>query len=148
MLNFMLSIVLVFSTLSLPKADVLAQQLVDSAQSNEIDPVLWAALVYHESRFDSRRLSSRGAFGLAQLHPAYHADVRRKGDWANLYRGATVFAGLLQECLQPRRAVAAYRLGHCANGSRETDKVMRTYRQWSWRWRAYSSLPATIVDDR
>lgn len=144
MLSFMISLVLTLSTLPLPKADQLAQQLVDSAQSNDVDPVLWASLVYHESAFKSRRYSALGAFGLAQLHPAYHADVLGKGDWANLYRGATVFAGYLSQCGGAYRAVAAYRLGHCAPTGPETAKVMRTYRIWSGRWRAYSSLPAKV----
>lgn len=135
MLTFLLSMLIYLNPgLSYPQAATLSEQLVDAARSNDIDPILFASLVYHESGFVRTRVSPAGAFGLAQLHPAYHLDVRGKGDWANLYRGATVLAAYRKKCGGEWRAVAAYRSGQCTTVGPQTKKVFKTQRQWAARY--------------
>lgn len=44
------------------------------AKKSDIDPVMFSALIMHESRFNPNAISSEGAKGLAQVLPRWHKD--------------------------------------------------------------------------
>ncbi len=49
-----------------------------SAQRNDLDPALVAAVIYAESRFDAQARSSQGAVGLMQVLPETAAQIARE----------------------------------------------------------------------
>lgn len=62
-------------TLSLPEKVLLADRIIRLAHQYDVDPLLVAAVMHIESRFDPRAKSNRGALGLMQVKPIVVKDV-------------------------------------------------------------------------
>lgn len=126
-------------------AEKLATQVIDAARSNGHDPILFASLIEQESHWDPRARSPMGAYGLAQLHPAYWPPTSYQTPWQQLYQGATVLAMYREKCGGDWRAVAAYRSGSCATVGPATKRVFKLHRVWANRWRQMEKQ-ATLQD--
>ncbi|MFA4016086.1 MAG: hypothetical protein RUDDFDWM_001187 [Candidatus Fervidibacterota bacterium] len=100
------------------KASKIAKALVDSANHNNIDACLLAALVARESSFRHETRSPSGAIGLAQLMPETAAalGITDPTDIAQNLEGAARYLKMLIELWHGREdtfemALASYRLG-------------------------------------
>lgn len=86
----------------------------DISRAHEIDPKLVATVVKHESAFDPRAVSHKGAIGLMQLMPGTAKDmgVRDPYDsYENLRGGIRYLKQQLQEFGSVELALAAYNAG-------------------------------------
>lgn len=94
------------------------------AQEYNLDWLLVSSIIYHESRFRYKAVSSKGACGLMQIMPGTALDVARKLGWqnfslddifkprVNLELGCYYFKSLLREFNNDTRlALAAYNSG-------------------------------------
>lgn len=119
------------------RAESLATTHVVAARSAGVSVALLVALNKWESDFDENAVSHAGAFGISQLLPAYHMDVRgycavhpELCSVAVITRGAEVLAHYKRRCATNARAVYAYRNGtpggKCGGPDKNTLKVLRT----------------------
>ncbi len=138
-----------------------AEILLAAAENHSVDPLLLAAIVEVESRFDPRAVSPVGARGLMQLMPA-HAAADPFDPAQNVDAGARYLGRLLERYdADLQLALAAYNAGP-ANVSRfggvppfrETrryiEKVTRLYRQrlesaWAAEGRAVPERGVEVV---
>ena len=77
--------------------------------------------MYQESRFLQSAVSSKGDYGICQIKGEYHEAVKAaagipwadlKADpWANIYAGAFLMAGFIQEAGDLNTAISAYNTG-------------------------------------
>lgn len=118
------------------RAESLATTFTLAAEKHDLDVTLLVALAHWESGFDDRAVSHVGAFGVLQLLPRWHRDIRgycfRHPELcgvAVIDRGAQVLARHKRTCVSDARAIRAYRLGHCSAPVATTYKVLRT-RSW------------------
>ncbi len=118
------------------RAESLATSFTLSAREHDVDVSLLVGLAYWESHFDSHVVSSAKAFGILQLLPTYHRDVRgycarnpHLCDVAVIDRGAQVLAFYKRKCRTDAGAISAYRSGRCELPSDLTRKVLKT-RRW------------------
>ncbi|GAC1418942.1 MAG: lytic transglycosylase domain-containing protein [Burkholderiaceae bacterium] len=91
-----------------------AAALTNAAASANISPVLLAALVWQESRWNAQAISRKGAIGLAQLMPATARDlgVNPMNPIANLNGAARYLRQLLDQFDgNVEKALAAYNAG-------------------------------------
>jgi len=126
------------------------QDLVRSAQQQNLDPYMVAALIRQESEFDPQALSAKHAYGLTQVEPATgRALARRAGikrfsnrslfqPAINLKLGAYYLRGLLDQWGgQWEQALASYNAGK----SRVNDWV--TWNQYQEPAEFVESIPFT-----
>jgi hypothetical protein len=108
------------------------------------------ALIHHESTFDEFARSPLGAEGLMQLMPGlpahnYWLSVCAKEPafcgYAHVEAGAIHLAQLRKRCGTMARALAAYRLGHCAEPGPRTWATIRLAQRVSYRLHIVSSAP-------
>ncbi len=106
------------------------------AEKNHLEPSLVAAVIYTESRFETKAVSGRGAVGLMQLMPdtaqwvaeQQHAAVGNLHDPGdNIRLGAWYLRYLLDEFHSPVLALAAYNAGR--------GHVEEWIRQYGWQKR-------------
>ncbi len=92
-----------------------AQQVARAAEENGLPPELLHAVIRHESNYDPKALSPRGAAGLMQLMPATATELGVPDVWdpaANIEGGARYLKGLLTRFDQDLSlALAAYNAG-------------------------------------
>ena len=69
---------LVVDEVGMRQVEALAPELRVAAHESGVDPLLLAAICFHESRGRSGQVSSAGALGLMQLVPAAAADAARR----------------------------------------------------------------------
>ncbi len=60
------------------------QLIQEQAKENQLDPLLVAALIFAESRYQSEAISKVGAMGLMQLMPRTAAEMALKKGWTTL----------------------------------------------------------------
>lgn len=115
------------------RATSLATTFTIAADANGLDVALLTALAFWESGFDSRAVSRNGSFGILQLSPRYHRDVRgycylypHLCGVANIERGAQVLATYKRRCKTDGAALRGYRKGTCAPPTARERKVLRT----------------------
>ncbi len=115
----------------------MAWYIQDASSSHGVDPILLTALYYHESRFDERAVSRRGARGVSQINPrawprtwlTIVSAPHRHRVWLQVWHGTRIFAHYQRACGRGWRAVSAYRSGRCPRRqSAATRLVMDTYR--------------------
>jgi soluble lytic murein transglycosylase-like protein len=58
-----------------PRVNKVVTAIMHHAKLNNIDPLLVAAVIRVESKFDQRAIGSSGEIGLLQLHPRWFADA-------------------------------------------------------------------------
>jgi hypothetical protein len=58
-----------------PRVNKVVTAIMHHAKLNNIDPLLVAAVIRVESKFDQRAVGSSGEIGLLQLHPRWFADA-------------------------------------------------------------------------
>jgi len=82
-----------------------------AADSAGIDPNLFVALIYVESKFDPEIISDAGAVGIAQLVPRWHPTVDGRDPYASLIYAARLLKSHLDEFGSESLALAAYNAG-------------------------------------
>lgn len=82
-----------------------------AADSAGIDPNLFVALIYVESKFDPEVISDEGAVGIAQLVPRWHPTVDGRDPYAALIYAARLLKSHLNEFGSESLALAAYNAG-------------------------------------
>lgn len=103
----------------------LARDIYTVSKSEGVDPFLFASLVYTESNFDLKAVSSKGYKGLAQI-PYY---VPPKYTKANLVVGAHIFKEKLEETKgDVYEAIRLYKgyPKHDPKGHKQVNKVLET----------------------
>jgi soluble lytic murein transglycosylase-like protein len=115
------------------RAASLATTFTIAADATGLDVALLTSLAFWESGFDGRAVSRNGSFGLLQLSPRYHWDIRgycrahpERCGVANIERGAKVLAEYKRRCKTDGAAIRGYRKGTCGPPTSRERKVLRT----------------------
>lgn len=126
---------------SLPEAEKLAREVIDAAQFEGHDPILFASLMKEESHWDPKAESPKGAYGIPQLNAAYFPPEAYPTRWDRLYKASKLLAEYNRVCGGTWRGMAAYRQGPkpCIVGGLKvgpaTKRVFKLQRKWTARWR-------------
>ena len=101
---------------SVPKttADRVSPMIIQSADKQDMAPLMLAAMIRQESSYRSRVVSSAGAVGLTQVMPRFWQQ-KCPGDlydeWVNINCGSYILANYNQSAGSWKKALAYYNVG-------------------------------------
>jgi soluble lytic murein transglycosylase-like protein len=104
------------------QAKQFVSDIIEISETNNVDPILIASIVQHESGFRTNAKGKKGEVGLMQLN------IKNKNDYwtpkKNIEKGIKIFKSKKVQCKNTLHAIEAYISGKC----RTTKRAKKRYR--------------------
>ena len=105
------------------------ESLLITSQEENIDPFVFASLIYHESRFSPKAKSKAGACGLTQVIPKYVPATCKQlqnNTELSIQTGAIILSMWLSKKRTYHTALQCYNSGYRCKSKAYADKIIHT----------------------